>query len=93
MNDDADCCVHYTDLPVASGTFAPRQTSPLVLNTNSNLSLNVHTNFGLNKTGYRPEGGETTCSPPMAVQLAADLRPSADRSAVRPASCRQPACL
>ena len=28
MNDDADCCVHYIDLPVASGTFAPRQTSP-----------------------------------------------------------------
>jgi len=32
--------------------------------------------------------------PPMAVRLAADLRPSADRSAVRTwLSCRQPACL
>jgi len=30
----------------------------------------------------------------MAVRLAADLRPSADRSAVRTwLSCRQPACL
>ena len=32
--------------------------------------------------------------PPMAVRLAADLRPSADGSAVRISlSCRQPACL
>jgi len=32
--------------------------------------------------------------PPMAVRLAADLRPSADGSAVRTwLSCRQPACL
>ena len=40
-------------------------------------------------TSYRPGGGKT-----MAVRLAADLRPSADRSAVRTwLSCRQPACL
>ena len=33
-------------------------------------------------------------TPPMAVRLAAGLRPSADRSAVRTClSCRQPACL
>ena len=41
-------------------------------------------------------GGETIYSSPMAVRLAADLRPSADRSAVLTslvaASCRQPAC-
>ena len=34
-------------------------------------------------TSYRPGGGETICPPPMAVRLAADLRPSADGSAVR----------
>jgi len=46
-------------------------------------------------TSYRPErGGETICSPPMAVGLAADLRPSADGYAVRTwLSCRQPLCL
>jgi len=32
---------------------------------------------------YRPEGGETICSPPISVLLAADLRPSADGFAVR----------
>jgi len=32
---------------------------------------------------YRPGGGETICAPPIAVRLAADLRPSADASAVR----------
>jgi len=37
---------------------------------------------------------ETICSPPTAVRLAADLRPSADGSAVRTwLSYRQPACL
>ena len=36
-----------------------------------------------NKTSYRPGGGETICLPSMAVRLAADLRPSADGSAVR----------
>jgi len=30
-----------------------------------------------------PEGGETISPPPMAVRFAADLRPSADGSAVR----------
>jgi len=45
-------------------------------------------------TSYRLGGGETICSPPMAVRLAADLRPSADGSAVRTwLSCRQPVCL
>jgi len=34
-------------------------------------------------TSYRPGGGETICPPSMAVRLAADLRPSADGSAVR----------
>ena len=35
-------------------------------------------------TSYRPGGGETICPPPpMTVRLAADLRPSADGSAVR----------
>jgi len=34
-------------------------------------------------TSYRPGGGETICPPQMAVRLAADLRPSADGSAVR----------
>jgi len=35
-------------------------------------------------TSYRPGGGETICPPPpTAVRLAADLRPSADGSAVR----------
>jgi len=34
-------------------------------------------------TSYIPGGGETICPPPMAVRLAADLRPSADGSAVR----------
>jgi len=29
-----------------------------------------------------PRGGETTCPPRMAVRLSADLRPSADSSAV-----------
>ena len=44
---------------------------------------------------YRPGGGRDDMPPPpMAVRLAADLRPSADGSAVRPwLSCRQPACL
>ena len=28
-------------------------------------------------------GGETICPPPMALRLAADLRPSADGSAIR----------
>jgi len=46
------------------------------------------------KTSCRPAGGETICPPPMAVRLAADLRPSADGSAVRTwLSCRQPAYL
>ena len=46
------------------------------------------------ETCYRPGGGETICPLPMAVQLAADLRPYADGSAVRTRlSCRQPACL
>jgi len=45
-------------------------------------------------TSYRPGGGETICPRPMAVRLAADLRPSADGSAVRTwLSCTQPACL
>ena len=34
-------------------------------------------------TTYRPGGGETICPPSMAVRLAADLRLSADGSAVR----------
>ena len=49
-------------------------------------------------TSYHPGGvgggGETICSPAMAVRLAADLRPSADGSAVHTwLICRQPACL
>jgi len=45
-------------------------------------------------TSYRLGSGETICPPPMAVRLAADLRPSADGSAVRTwLSCRQPVCL
>jgi len=35
------------------------------------------------KRSYRPGGGETICPPPMPVRLMADLRPSADGSAVR----------
>ena len=35
------------------------------------------------KTSYRPGGGETLCPAQMAVRLAADLRLSADGSAVR----------
>ena len=44
---------------------------------------------------YRLGGGETICPrPPLTVRLAADLRPSADVSAVRTwLSCRQPAYL
>ena len=43
---------------------------------------------------YRSGGGEAICPSLMAVRLAADLRPSADKSAVRTwPSCRQPACL
>ena len=35
-------------------------------------------------TSYRSGGGETIAPPPpMAVRLAADLRPSADESSVR----------
>ena len=47
------------------------------------------------RTSYRLEGGETICPPPpIAVRLAADLRPSADGSAGHTwLSCRQPACL
>jgi len=47
------------------------------------------------RTSYRLGGGETICPPPpMAVRLAADLRPSADGSAGHTwLSCRQPACL
>jgi len=38
----------------------------------------------LSETNYRPGGCKTICPPPpMAVRLTADLRPSADRSAVR----------
>jgi len=49
---------------------------------------------GRDKQGIAPGGGETICPPPMAVRLAADLRPSADGSAVHTwLSCRQPACL
>ena len=33
--------------------------------------------------GIAPMRGETICAPPMAVRLAADLRPSADGFAVR----------
>ena len=45
-------------------------------------------------TSYCPGGGETICSPTMAVRLAADLHPSTDRSAVCTwVSCRQPECL
>ena len=53
-----------------------------------------HTNTII-ATSYRPGGAETICpGPPTAVRLAADLRPSADGSAVRTRlSCRQPACL
>jgi len=41
-----------------------------------------------------PQARRDDVPPPMAVRLAADLRPSADRSAVRTwLSCRQPACL
>ena len=41
-----------------------------------------------------PRGRQDDMPSPMAVRLAADLRPSADRSAVRTwLSCRQPACL
>jgi len=41
-----------------------------------------------------PRDCETICRRPMAVRLAADLRPSADGSAVRTwLICRQPACL
>jgi len=47
-------------------------------------------------TSYRPRGrrDDIVPLPPKAVRLAADLRPSADGSAVRTwLSCRQPACL
>ena len=47
-------------------------------------------------TSYRPppRGRRDDMPLPMAVRPAADLRPSADRSAVRIwLSCRQPACL
>jgi len=41
-----------------------------------------------------PRGRRDDMPPPMAVRLAADLRPSADWSAVRTwLSCKQPACL
>ena len=33
-------------------------------------------------TSYRPGGGETIFTPPMAVRLAADLRPSAVRTSL-----------
>jgi len=46
---------------------------------------------GASRTSYRPAGGETICPPPpMAVRLAADLRPSADGSAVRTWSSSSP---
>ena len=47
------------------------------------------------RTSSRLAGGETICPPPpIAVRLAADLRPSADGSAGHTwLSCRQPACL
>jgi len=41
-----------------------------------------------------PRGRRDDMPPPMAVRFSADLRPSADESAVRTwLSCRQPACL
>jgi len=48
------------------------------------------------QTSYRPRErrDDMRPRPPMAVRLAADLRPSADGSAVCAwLSCRQPACL
>jgi len=78
----------------------------LKLVTDGTTSLDPNTNHDPNdepqtmrpsqaKTSYCPGGGETICPRrPMAVRLAADLRPSADGSAVRTwLSCRQPACL
>jgi len=45
-------------------------------------------------TRYRPGVRRDDMPSPMAVRLAADLRPSADGSAVRTRlSCRQPASL
>jgi len=55
---------------------------PMKLRRTSALKLSL--------TSYRPGGGETICLPPMAVRLAANLRPSAVRTWL---SCRQPACL
>jgi len=53
-----------------------------------------HVAYDIKASRYRHGGGETICPPPMAVRLAADLRPSADGSAVRTwLSYRQPACL
>ena len=40
-------------------------------------------NSSLGRTSYRPGGCETICLRPMAARLAADLRLSADGSAVR----------
>ena len=64
-----------------------------VLQTNV-WSRYVSTDWFSGETSYRLAGGETISPPPMAVWFAADLRPSADVSAVRTwLSYRQPACL
>jgi len=62
-------------------------------NTKSGINVSY---MARTETSYRPGCGETICSPPapMAVRLAADLRPPADGSAVRTwLSCRQQAFL
>jgi len=60
-------------------TIAPRRVARISVSFGT-FSL---PGFTSTQKSYRHGGGETICPPPMAPQLAADLRPSADGSAVR----------
>ena len=86
--------VTQTDPPEGSTDRVP-EAEPLRYFYDSLIDAVCYATSCIVITSYRAGGGKTISPPPpMAVRLAADLPPSADRSAVRTyLSCRQPACL
>jgi len=69
---------HIVHVPKSALQLAKRAAA-----SHTHTHRRSHWQASSRKHGIAPGGGETICPPPMAVRLAADLRPSADGSAVR----------
>ena len=73
---------HIVHVPKSALQLA-KCAAALHTHTHTHGLSHCHWQASSGKHGIASGGGETICPPPMAVRLAADLRPSADGSAVR----------